>query len=33
MSGRMAGKYADLWLTQWEHLAKDERPAFFGSVL
>ena len=22
MSGRIAGKYADLWLTQWRHLAK-----------
>jgi UDP-N-acetylglucosamine:LPS N-acetylglucosamine transferase len=25
--------YADLWLTQWEHLAKPEGPFFYGSVL
>lgn len=33
MSGRMAGKYADLWLTQWEHLAKPEGPQYAGAVL
>jgi hypothetical protein len=33
MSGRMAGKYADLWLTQWEHLAEKGGPMFKGSVL
>jgi len=33
MSGRMAGKYADLWLTQWEHLATTEGPKFAGAVL
>jgi len=32
-SGREAGKYADLWLTQWEHLAKPDGPKWFGSVL
>lgn len=32
-SGREAGKYADLWLTQWEHLAQSEGPHFMGSVL
>lgn len=33
MSGRIVRKYADLWLTQWEHLARPEGPFFRGSVL
>lgn len=33
MSGRMAGKYADLWFTQWEHLAQTEGPLYRGAVL
>ncbi|MDA3970416.1 MAG: UDP-N-acetylglucosamine--LPS N-acetylglucosamine transferase [Desulfobulbaceae bacterium] len=33
MSGRKAGKYADLWLTQWESLARPEGPHYFGAVL
>ena len=33
MSGRMAGKYADLWFTQWEHLAHPEGPFYKGAVL
>ena len=33
MSGKMAGKYADLWLTQWEHLAKEGGPIYVGTVL
>lgn len=33
MSGKMAGRYADLWLTQWEHLARPEGPWFVGAVL
>ena len=33
MSGRMAGKYADLWFTQWEHLARPEGPFYKGAVL
>lgn len=33
MSGRMAGKYADLWLTQWEHLAVTGGPRYVGAVL
>jgi hypothetical protein len=32
-SGLEAGKYADLWLTQWEHLARPEGPHFMGAVL
>jgi len=33
MTGALVGKRADLWLTQWEHLAKPEGPKFEGSVL
>lgn len=34
MSGRLAGPHADLWLTQWPHLAGAEgRPAYAGAVL
>ena len=33
MSGVLAGKHADLWLTQWPHLAKPEGPHFGGAVL
>jgi UDP-N-acetylglucosamine:LPS N-acetylglucosamine transferase len=33
MSGRLAGRVADLWLTQWPHLAKPEGPEYSGSVL
>jgi UDP-N-acetylglucosamine:LPS N-acetylglucosamine transferase len=34
MSGRIAGKFADLWLTQWRHLDTfPNGPQFWGSVL
>jgi UDP-N-acetylglucosamine:LPS N-acetylglucosamine transferase len=33
MSGKNIGRHADLWLTQWPHLAKPEGPYFCGSVL
>jgi UDP-N-acetylglucosamine:LPS N-acetylglucosamine transferase len=33
LSGRKAGAFADLWLTQWPHLARDGGPQCFGSVL
>jgi UDP-N-acetylglucosamine:LPS N-acetylglucosamine transferase len=33
MSGARAGRYADLWLTQWPHLARAEGPQYGGSVL
>ena len=33
LSGQQAHRHADLWLTQWEHLAKPEGPQFLGSVL
>lgn len=32
-SGKEVAKYADLWLTQWEHLAKPDGPHFMGAVL
>ncbi len=32
-SGQEVGKYADLWLTQWEHLARPEGPHYMGVVL
>jgi UDP-N-acetylglucosamine:LPS N-acetylglucosamine transferase len=33
LSGQQSCRHADLWLTQWEHLAKPEGPQFMGSVL
>lgn len=33
MSGDKAGGCADLWLTQWPHLARDNGPAYMGNVL
>lgn len=42
MSGRIVGRFADLWLTQWPHLAgqpvqatvgAERRPLFAGAVL
>jgi hypothetical protein len=33
LSGRKVGPYADLWLTQWPHLARPEGPRFEGAVL
>jgi UDP-N-acetylglucosamine:LPS N-acetylglucosamine transferase len=33
MSGRIAGRYADLWLTQWPQLADADGPEFAGAVL
>jgi hypothetical protein len=32
-SGRLAGRLADLWLTQWPHLAEAGGPQFWGPVL
>jgi hypothetical protein len=32
MSGRRAGPYATLWLTQWPHLAQEGGPEYRGSV-
>lgn len=33
MSGRKVGNCADLWLTQWAHLATEQGPSHFGNVL
>jgi Oligosaccharide biosynthesis protein Alg14 like len=33
MSGQKAGRYADLWLTQWPELASPNGPEYRGSVL
>jgi len=33
MSAQKIGRHADLWLTQWAHLAKPEGPHYAGSVL
>jgi UDP-N-acetylglucosamine:LPS N-acetylglucosamine transferase len=33
LSGAMAGRYADLWLTQWPHLAREGGPQYRGAVL
>jgi hypothetical protein len=33
MSGQKIGRHADLWLTQWPHLAKSNGPLYRGTVL
>ena len=33
MSGEKVGRYADLWLTQWPHLARPEGPRYMGGVI
>jgi len=33
MAGQMAGRYADMWLTQWPHLAREGGPEYFGAVI
>ena len=33
MSGKLVGRHADLWLTQWPHLAKPDGPSYAGAVL
>src|SRR5690606_11579778 len=33
LSGREAAKHADLFITQWEHLADEAGPKYFGSVV
>lgn len=33
MSTRLVRRWADLWLTQWQHMAKPEGPFYMGSVL
>ncbi len=33
LSGKKAGRFADLWLTQWEDLSRPEGPHHKGSVI
>ncbi|WP_371038325.1 MULTISPECIES: UDP-N-acetylglucosamine--LPS N-acetylglucosamine transferase [unclassified Rhodosalinus] len=33
LSGKKAGPHADLWLTQWPHLASPDGPDYKGSVI
>ena len=33
LSGQRIGPHADLWLTQWPHLAQPEGPYFLGGTL
>ncbi len=33
LAGQNIGRYADLWLTQWPHLASDAGPEFRGAVM
>ncbi|MEM9519809.1 MAG: UDP-N-acetylglucosamine--LPS N-acetylglucosamine transferase [Actinomycetota bacterium] len=33
LSGQRAGRIADLWLTQWPHLAGDDGPDYEGAVV
>lgn len=32
LSGSLAGRLADLWLTQWPHLAKTKGPHYAGAI-
>ncbi len=32
-SGRHAGRFADLWLTQWKHLRSNDGPRYEGAIL
>ncbi len=32
-SGARAGRWASVWLTQWEHLARPEGPHYWGAVI
>ena len=33
LSGLKARRHADLWLTQWPHLARPEGPFYMGAVM
>ena len=33
LAGARAGRWADMWLTQWEHLASEDGPRYEGRVL
>ena len=32
-AGQLAGKYTDLWLTQWPHIARPNGPEYAGQVI
>ena len=32
MSGKLAGRFVSLWLTQWEHMARPGGPHYWGAV-
>jgi hypothetical protein len=32
-SGKMAGKFVDVWLTQWPGIAREDGPQYWGAVL
>ena len=32
-SGKLAGRFVDVWLTQWPNVAKDQGPHYWGAVL
>ena len=33
VSGKKVARFADLYITQWQHLAQDHGPQYFGSVV
>lgn len=33
MTGQLVGRHAGLWLTQWEHLAREDGPRCAGAVV
>ncbi len=33
MTGQIVGRHADLWLTQWSHLAQEDGPQYKGAVV
>ncbi|MEM6312862.1 MAG: UDP-N-acetylglucosamine--LPS N-acetylglucosamine transferase [Planctomycetota bacterium] len=33
MSGKKAGRFAQVWLTQWQNLARPDGPTYVGSVV
>ena len=33
LSGLRAAKYADLFITQWQHLAQEKGPHYYGAVI
>jgi len=33
LTGRLVRRFADCWLTQWQHLAADDGPKYVGAVL